>query len=891
MPEGFFELGRRSRCIFTPTLWCNLFAYDTQDGGAAFFNKIAPQTVGVFLPTADGEAGQHWDDVYAQIVRAWGDRRIGFQCYRADMNTWIAQQPCESCAMSRLGQVVIIDVSDEQLRERVEIYRTLAAASATMLSLEQASGGVQRPAKKIILIHAGGRVPSYYSYTWDVIDYTGQDNLPDLDRLYREMARLAQAGDLFPEAGHEPVRIDLSDIGEPAAPAEPSSQQVEDALDEPVVRPVSLDDQLDQAIDDAFSSDDDITITIIGTEAMQAETIGSVAAGNDEQADLELARRLGLPPDLIKQLQYPIVVESIRLYDAHDYSSALRHLYDTGKLTDQDWESHRRWLLRNCLDILPVEEVVAFFFEPTVPQGVRGRLKLSDWQTRDPLAATLSIRDARLNDLLEADEIPLRVYPDLTPDDVVRWYSELSTRHPNGAAAMLVFTTGQEIPTGIRLLEYRDGRPPIHFIKFELADLKKSIIDHADPVGVVSDHVERHYHPRDRYDGASRRTVETDDEFFGRHELIEDLIAQLKEGNSFAVSGLRRTGKSSLLKRLRYVNTLGDHILLLVDLQHSPGDITIVYRSIVRQVRDTLQRKYPPARYPRDSYPALDFDRLPLFKLVDRAMLTDFGEHFSTNMAQLLNDLRETAELGFRKLIVLFDEIDELLPDQQGIDRVANYRTLLKQLRTLAQKREGFMIGMVSSGLPLRKELDDISGPLYRQIKQFHLAPLSRSECDEMVEKLGKPIPIYYREDGLEAIYQATGGIPFLAKRLCSAIFQERQQQSLPVSKDDVMRGIERIFTDDDDSDRNWIRDVLDQINEISEEEYAVLELIAAGRNASEPATLDWLLDSSALDQNRSLKPALASLSSYGLIDHDQRDPSTYYLRVGLLREYLLRYE
>jgi hypothetical protein len=67
MRDSFFEPGKRSRCLFTPTLWCEPFKHEEPLGWFDFFCDIIPYTVGVVVPFASGADSQRWDAVYQAV--------------------------------------------------------------------------------------------------------------------------------------------------------------------------------------------------------------------------------------------------------------------------------------------------------------------------------------------------------------------------------------------------------------------------------------------------------------------------------------------------------------------------------------------------------------------------------------------------------------------------------------------------------------------------------------------------------------------------------------------------------------------------------------------------------------------------------------------------------
>src|SRR4051812_35172614 len=319
-PENFFQPGKPSHCIFSPDLDCDVYQPFSLFAPADFLCKVVPLTVGVILPAPEGDAGKIWDEVYERIAKVWQDRQVGFSCLRCEPEAWAQVKPCDTCALAREAQVVILDLDRGNLR--AESFRDMANASATTLQVIKASNPLELiPGKLVILISCGPtNLPPHVQRSFHCIDYADENGEPDLDLLTRQMEAIAHDAGLFQEG--DVLSLDLSDLDAPAvsAAASPAEPDPEDLI--------------------RFLSD--------------AEPVSSVPPARTERDPLAEARRL---------------------MQSRSYDAALRVLQGAGEVAPADRESWRA-LASTCLGHLSSREIVDTFYGAARDHG---RLSLSAW--------------------------------------------------------------------------------------------------------------------------------------------------------------------------------------------------------------------------------------------------------------------------------------------------------------------------------------------------------------------------------------------------------------------------------------------------------------------------------------------------------------------------------
>ncbi len=245
--------------------------------------------------------------------------------------------------------------------------------------------------------------------------------------------------------------------------------------------------------------------------------------------------------------------------------------------------------------------------------------------------------------------------------------------------------------------------------------------------------------------------------FFGRTALRQEILDGLRRGDSFAITGTVRIGKSSLLFQLRHAlleqprRAAATLVPVLVRNRDFPRpSLSIVCQRIVEELRAAMPAPGSSEDWRRG---------LRLFSgdLEDNEALSAFSEALGTIGRALGVDSR---------IVLMIDDIDRL--GQHGWSR-----TLFDELRQLIQKaRDEVRIVVVVTGdfVPwssheiVRSPLPDVA------ITMKTLGVLARDEAEELVMR---PTGIDRESHVVSSILFETGGHPFLARYLMDKLFDE----------------------------------------------------------------------------------------------------------------------
>ena len=317
---------------------------------------------------------------------------------------------------------------------------------------------------------------------------------------------------------------------------------------------------------------------------------------------------------------------------------------------------------------------------------------------------------------------------------------------------------------------------------------------------------------RNPYD---RTNPVTGHDFYGRRQLLTELVNELRQGHVCGVFGLRKTGKTSLVTELgrQFVKDDADkRVFIFRDLEVLPSDPE---RQVPQLVSDLAKQAHTSFR--GAGMRTHELSQLPSYPTV--------GE-----LRQALQACLNHVGSRDKTVVIALDEIESLVgPDAARTAGKPSVAEFLGALRSLVQEQPNFNV--VISGItlaPLRNAtLYGRENPLFAWAKPFFVTALPRSDTVEMISSLGARMAVQWQRDALNLLFDVTGGHVFLARSFAAAVSSELS-----------LRIEERTVTEADVRARlrSWRRSMvgiidsmLDALARFYEDELAVFDLGIAG--------------------------------------------------------------
>jgi tetratricopeptide (TPR) repeat protein len=243
--------------------------------------------------------------------------------------------------------------------------------------------------------------------------------------------------------------------------------------------------------------------------------------------------------------------------------------------------------------------------------------------------------------------------------------------------------------------------------------------------------------------------------FFGRGPLVESLLQRIDGGQPVGVFGLRKLGKSSVLRALKSRATFPVAMINLQTLGDEP--LEHLFSRIAKYWKDWLRVHYE-LKWDPPSFSG----RGATGRFIDAVL----------ELLDQMSGKRESARLG-----LLLDEIEVIVPrpDGRGPD-LKRYLTLLRALRGLID--EDGRLSLVVAGLnPSVNRINSWGGeqnPTFNLFQEYYLPPLTADDCMKMASNIGRQVELKYELESLQAISELSGGHPFLARQLCGVLYERR---------------------------------------------------------------------------------------------------------------------
>lgn len=268
----------------------------------------------------------------------------------------------------------------------------------------------------------------------------------------------------------------------------------------------------------------------------------------------------------------------------------------------------------------------------------------------------------------------------------------------------------------------------------------------------IRNRFKKHFYTRDLF--AFESPLKKDIFFFGRNDLIHDIVNRHASNENSGLFGLRKTGKTSvifgIIRNLEKTNNKS----IFIDCQN-------------------------PSLHRRRWFEALEYlidETISQFGFQNQFKKT--GEYNDLNAAKFFEiDLINIYKLGEKSSILfIFDEIENITfkisPSSHWCDDF-DFIFFWQSLRSAFQKNTGVFTYLIVGTNPICVETPSVNGkdnPIFSQIPFQYIPRFDIPQTREMLLKLGLMMGIYFDEVVYSLITEDFGGHPFLMRHLCSII-------------------------------------------------------------------------------------------------------------------------
>lgn len=245
------------------------------------------------------------------------------------------------------------------------------------------------------------------------------------------------------------------------------------------------------------------------------------------------------------------------------------------------------------------------------------------------------------------------------------------------------------------------------------------------------------------------------DEFFGRKRTIAGLTGDLRMGYVSGVFGLRKMGKTSVVREIGRRLGIGrqDQKFVFYDLETLPQDLDLAIERLCFDLAQRFQQQ-------------LKISGLRTRELASIVQKAESGTAPTPgDLQSALNMALADPRTGEARFALALDEIESLVRSDRDSGYVPAVAEFLGALRSLVQEHSNFNV--ILAGLttdPLQQEmLYGRENPLFSWAKTTYLGTLSRVDADEMTRSLGARMGLDWDEQACARCFAETSGHPLLS--------------------------------------------------------------------------------------------------------------------------------
>ena len=276
--------------------------------------------------------------------------------------------------------------------------------------------------------------------------------------------------------------------------------------------------------------------------------------------------------------------------------------------------------------------------------------------------------------------------------------------------------------------------------------------------------------------------------FFGRDRILAELKDAIVSARPSGIFGLRKVGKTSLLKECERRATASGDIVVYVDLLRVPAGVNYarwLYWRIANLLHEQTRHRAQTAMRWRLGGQWIDYLDLPDSFPVEVA--------FDADLSALIRSTAAT-EWGVRpRVVVLLDEIERILPTNPGDVEFQGLFEFLSYLRGFAQETQDLAI-IVTGANPSITEISQFNGrdnPVFNFFQEIYLQLLEPDEAGAMMHGLGRGMGVKFVDSACDRIVELTGGHPYFAREFCSFLAREYRERPLLVTTNKVESVVE----------------------------------------------------------------------------------------------------
>ncbi len=336
----------------------------------------------------------------------------------------------------------------------------------------------------------------------------------------------------------------------------------------------------------------------------------------------------------------------------------------------------------------------------------------------------------------------------------------------------------------------------------------KEIRQNKNDINFISNKISEQFYQRDLFDFSL--PLKEDAYFFGREKLLTTYYDAVKKSENRGLFGLRKTGKTSFLYKLKRTIEFEKKGLMFFYDCKNPSIKKIRWYELLADICDKISEK----------------SGIKISAKSKKYSEAKISDTFS-NLIRQVGELEEN-----NRIILVFDEIEYIsfLNNKENhwkndyIDFWQTMWSCQSEYRNLVF----FIAGLDPSVLDTNR-VEGVQNPLFGIVSPDYLTGFSKPEMILMVTSLAKKMGLEFQPNALEYIYSQYGGHPHLTRKSCSWINKDygtkKINKPIKIFENDLLK-----TQDSRELDLSYYSShVVSELSNFYPDEYAMLEMLASG--------------------------------------------------------------
>ena len=353
--------------------------------------------------------------------------------------------------------------------------------------------------------------------------------------------------------------------------------------------------------------------------------------------------------------------------------------------------------------------------------------------------------------------------------------------------------------------------------------------------------------------------------FFGRRDLIQELVNKHGNNESAGIFGLRKTGKTSIIYGVIRTLDRKQSYAQLIDCQtlhFQPWNIAL--RTVIWKIIQGLNLKQKTFKNNRELY-----------------------EDQSKVAIAFEQDISEILKSSKKDVLLIFDEIENITfgtSISETWNTGQSFVRFWQIIRSFCQHNEtkqhfSFLIAGTNPQCVEKPTVINVDNPIFAQFTPIYIHPFNFEQTEEMLTRLGGYMGLNFDKQTIAAIVDDFGGHPLLIRQMASYIHRhEKKIRPINIGKHEYQEYKKQFYQEEAGFSRYAVM-ILKVLEDWYKDEYEMLTLLAKEdiETFKELATTDIFIK---------------HLKSYGIIEKDSTQVG-YHFRIEALQNYLsgqLRY-